>query len=280
MVQLVPIKYQRWTYPSGIMPHIREVVAHFGKDSVQTDVPFSLHTEYSAGLRTPSALTQKFPAICESYQRGVPVLWTSEQWAAEFAIFVHDLCCGIAPNVIEIHPPYQADSDMLQFFQRFSVFEEHIRQWAPNAQIVIENRSGNLLNRRFLLSTYQSFLKFSEHLDASGSDLRFAFDVPQILTAHKLLQNTTKIVPLLEHMKEVRRNIRSIHLWGCNPKAHWGDFNTTFCGDQSMKRDYLAGLYDLLDDGVQRYFVPEVNSSQADFLSIISDLTETGFTFT
>ena len=42
---------------------------------------------------------------------------------------------------------------------------------------------------------------------------------------------------------------------------------------------YLTSLYELLDDGIPRYLVPEVLSSQADFVSIITDLLDIGFTF-
>jgi hypothetical protein len=83
----------------------------------------------------------------------------------------------------------------------------------------------------------------------------------------------------LEHLKAIRHNIQSIHIWGCNPKAHWGDINTMFNGDQDIKRMYLTSLYELLDDGIPRYLVPEVLSSQADFVSIITDLLDIGFTF-
>ena len=93
--------------PSGITSHIDEAAAHFAKDSIKTTTPFSLHTEYSAGIRKPSSLTQRFPIICDSYERGIPLLWTSEAWAAEFASFVDVYkrqvlpCIGIYPDARE-----------------------------------------------------------------------------------------------------------------------------------------------------------------------------------
>ena len=279
MAHFIPVKFTGRTYPSGITSHIDEVAAHFAKDSIKTTTPFSLHTEYSAGIRKPSSLTQRFPIICDSYERGIPLLWTSEAWAAEFASFVRELCKGVPPTVLEIHPPYKTNSDWQQFFQRFAVFEAQFRQWAPETRIVLENRTGNMLGKQFLFSTYKSFITFSDLLDNTESDLRIAFDVPQILTAHHLLEEPGRIVPLLEHLKAIRHNIQSIHIWGCNPKAHWGDINTMFNGDQDIKRMYLTSLYELLDDGIPRYLVPEDLSSQADFVSIITDLLDIGFTF-
>lgn len=279
MVKFIPIAYHGCTYPAGVFPHIWEVAAHFGKSSVPTGRPFSLHTEYSAGRRAPSALTQRFPALCQSYERGIPLLWTSEAWAADFAGFVRALCAGVPPTILEIHPPYRDTCTTEQFFHRYAVFESSFRQWAPDTPVVLENRTGNLRSRPFLLSTGRSFLDFSDRIDASGCRLRLAFDVPQLLTAHKLLSDPQRIPQALADLLPIRHNIRSIHLWGCNPKAHWGDFNTTFGGDAAAKSAYLAALHGLLDDGALRYLVPEVNSGQRDFLSILGDLQAAGFTF-
>lgn len=280
MVRLIPVQYKTYSYPAGITPRLQEVAGHFGKEMVHAKLPFSLHTEYSAGARTLSRLAAELPAIRESQARSIPMLWTSEEWAAQFASFVHGVCGGRQPAVLEIHPPFQHTCTFEQFFQRFAVFEQRFRQWSPHTTIVLENRCGNRLSRRFLFCTYQDFLTLSALLDDNGSALRIALDVPQLFTAHRLQTvHPEKVVPLLQRMKAVRHHVASIHLWGNHngANAHWGNLDTYFGGDPGRKTAFLDALYDLLNDDQPRFFVPEVNSSQADLNAIVGDLLEHGF---
>ena len=283
MVCFIPVQYKSYRYPAGIKPRLQEVAGHFGKEIVHSTLPLSLHTEYSAGKRSYSALARQFPALQKSQQHGVPLLWTSSDWASAFAGFIHSLCQGEPPAVLEIHPPYWHTCDVDSFFQRFAVFEETFRQWAPQTQIVLENRCGNLLRRRFLLSTYQDLLQFAHRMESTHSSLRIALDLPQLFTAHRLQEagRQEKIAPLLNHLKEIRHCISSIHLWGNHngTHAHWGNLDTYFSGDQALKQTFLQALFSCLDDNVPRYLVPEVNSGQTDFSAIVQDLLAYGFSF-
>ncbi len=45
-----------------------------------------------------------------------------------------------------------------------------------------------------------------------------------------------------------------------------------------MKECFLVGLHNLLNDGLPRFFVPEVNSNQ-DVAAIVMDLQSIGFKF-
>ena len=287
MVKLIPVNYYGLCYPHGITAPLSEVAGHFGKCTVATQLPFSLHTEYSAAPRRLSKLAMEYASIRESVRDGVPLLWTSEAWAEDFAAFLRQLCGAVPPQVLELHPPFKFYCNIEQFFHRYSIFEAILRQWAPDTLVVIENRFGTSLKTQkntpvpFLLRAYQDFVAVSQALDSSGLRLRFAFDVPQLLSAHRLLVQTQKLVPLLEHMKQIRHNIASIHLWGRIGRAsHVGTLDTMFAGNATLKAQFLCALYELLDDGRPRYFVPEVNrQNQADFSAIIQDLLDAGFTF-
>jgi hypothetical protein len=99
-------------------------------------------------------------------------------------------------------------------------------------------------------------------------------------------QNT---LPLNENMfptlKSCRKRIRSIHLWGKRRAengrlgVHIGNLDTYFEGNKAMKRLFLGGLHDLMNDGLKRYFVPEVNSGDQGVSSIVNDLISVGFSF-
>lgn len=90
---------------------------------------------------------------------------------------------------------------------------------------------------------------------------------------------------LFRKLKEIRHNIRGIHLWGKGrnskgkPIAHLGDLNSYFDYDMDFKEAFLLNMLDTFDDGMDRYFVPEVNSGTEDLLSIVNDLRRVGFKF-
>lgn len=61
--------------------------------------------------------------------------------------------------------------------------------------------------------------------------------------------------------------------------AHMGDLNSYFMYDMDFKKTFLEFIFDTFNDGIDRYFVPEVNSGSEDLISIVNDLSEVGFKF-
>lgn len=287
MVKLIPVKYRIFDYPAGIQSNIQEVAGHFGKSEIFPKGAFSLHTEYSFDSKhSRGTLLQDFPTLCNCVDRGIPLLWYSNEWAEEFVAFIQKLCGNHIPKIIEIHPPYSDYYNLDKFISIYRTFEAGILRLYPDVELLIENRSGTARKYKdggkipFAFEYFKHLISLSSMLDESNLRLKIAFDAPQLLTAHNLWQNQTGQLPgLFEHLKPITHNIHSVHLWGKNPQPHNGDFNTAFESNPELKRLFLSGLYQLLDDGVPRYFVPEVNSGRKDFISIISDLRESGFTF-
>lgn len=58
-----------------------------------------------------------------------------------------------------------------------------------------------------------------------------------------------------------------------------GDLNSYFMYDMDFKKTFLEFIFDTFNDGIDRYFVPEVNSGSEDLISIVNDLSEVGFKF-
>ena len=95
------VKYHTQSYPTDIPLRIEECAAHLDITSVDADLRYSLHTEYSYRKRKmDSALLTNFPALVGAHKDGVPQLWKDEQWAAEFAQFVFALAGDAIPAVI------------------------------------------------------------------------------------------------------------------------------------------------------------------------------------
>jgi hypothetical protein len=61
--------------------------------------------------------------------------------------------------------------------------------------------------------------------------------------------------------------------------SHVGNLDTYFDGRTRLKNAFLRHLHKLLDDGVKRFFVAEVNSSDEDLASIVKDLVSARFIF-
>lgn len=281
MVRLIPVKYTRLHYPDGIRPEIQEIAAHFDKGSINPYMPFSLHTEFSHSSRSwNSPIISDYPEICRSVFGGIPLLWRSDRWAEEFAAFVIRLCDGRVPTVIEVHPPYLDYCPLEDFPSRYRIFEETILEHYPKVQLLIENRSGTHYQKsHFALSTGRDLLDLSGQLD--GLNLRITLDVPQLFTAHRIRPSSMQgeMQSLFESLMPIRGLIYGIHLWGRKGQAHLGDLNDYFHQNAEHKQIFLETLHCFLDDDQARYFVPEVNSSQADCDSIIRDLCGAGFTF-
>jgi len=49
--------------------------------------------------------------------------------------------------------------------------------------------------------------------------------------------------------------------------------------DLDYKKTFLEYMFDTFNDGIDRYFVPEVNSGREDLVSIVNDLRNEGFKF-
>jgi hypothetical protein len=87
---LTPIKYGKRAYPEDIKPQMQEIAGHFDIASIKTNMPFSLHTEYSYGKRKfTSDLLSEFQIIKNSHHNFVPKLWVNHQWSKEFSQFIH-----------------------------------------------------------------------------------------------------------------------------------------------------------------------------------------------
>ena len=92
MVKLIPVNYYGLCYPHGITAPLSEVAGHFGKCTVATQLPFSLHTEYSAAPRRLSKLAMEYPSIRQSVREGVPLLWTPPGLACALHLTFPSFC--------------------------------------------------------------------------------------------------------------------------------------------------------------------------------------------
>lgn len=290
MVNLIPIQYHSAEYPSDIKPTICEVAAHFDVVKLRIKgVSYSLHTEFSYDSRKlDSDLLKKYYTIISSCKEGIPMLWYSNQWSEDFAEFIIDLCRGNnEPDIIEIHPPFSDYCDLITFLDRYQYFEKIIKIAFPKVTLLLENRNGaRYKGGGFIVSNINQLKEFSKLLDDSEMSLKITLDLPQLLSAHKF--DNTKLDLLDELFRDIykiRHNILGIHLWGKkkNDKgrsvAHIGDLNDFFNDDEIVKFMFLSKMIDVFDDGIVRYFVPEVNSGSKDLLSIIKDMQDKGFNF-
>jgi len=279
---LIPIQYHKRKYPAHIRPNIDEIAGHFDVQAIFPKRDFSLHTEYSYGKRSlNSELINKFATLQNSNKDGVPKLWHSELWALEFAEYVKALCNGKAPSIIEIHPPFSDYIESIeQFLRIYKIFEESILTSFPQARILIENRSGSIYKgSKFLISKGQHLRSLCEHISAMNLKLRITLDIPQLLTAYGGPDNlgTKALSDILNRQNILESMTDGIHLWGKRrskagrPVAHCGDLNSFFESEEK-KNIFLEWLVQFLQDKRPRYFVPEVNSADADLHSIIRDL--------
>lgn len=289
MGHFIPVQYQNHIYPNGIKPRLYEVAANFDAKPFTRPGPFSLHTEFSYGPRrftTPAV--QEFSILrSTTTPEGTPALWASDSWAHEFAQYVPAFTNGAAPTVVEIHPPFTAYATLREFLDRYALFEQELVGAFPKVRILVENRCGNM-NRglRFALSTASQLTEFSDLLDKSSLRLKITLDLPQLFSAHhmSIKNHWDGMGDVMEQVRRIRHNICGIHLWGKRPdrnnkpQAHFGDLNTYF-DDPAVKEFFLSQLHLLLDDDRPRLLVPEVNGGTPDFLSIIADLQQAGFTF-
>lgn len=279
---LIPVSYHKRVYPKHIQPQLYELAGHFDIEKISSKNRFSLHTEYSYGKRKLSSkLLSIFPVIKEANKKGVPQLWFSEEWALEFSEFIKVLCNYHEPEIIEIHPPFSDYSPSLQrFISIYKVFESSILDHFPNTQILLENRSGSTYSGgKFLISKGEDLRGLSEHIASENLRLKITLDLPQLFTSYGGPQNLQleSINTILNRQNEIAPFVKGIHLWGKkksnngNLVVHCGDL-TSYFEDNDKKQLFLNWLSAFLNDGIERYFVPEVNSSNEDLESIVNDL--------
>lgn len=293
MTSFIPVKYGKRNYSPPVISAIDEIAGHFGKDSIQDVNRYSLHTEYSFTKRNlPTDFPSKYPSIASSMYRGIPLLWTSEEWSEQFFEFITDITFKRKePEIIEIHPPFRDHCPSISvFLDRYTIFERKIKERFPKTKICIENRAGSQYTKsKFLITSIDDICKLINESRSRGCNLRVAVDYPQLFTAYGY---EPKDVPMdwfeTEHKKliSVKQSISSVHLWGKrrNEKgklnAHQGDLDSLFENDQERKGRLLKLIASFYDDGISRYFVPEVNSNDIDLKSIIDDCTKAGIEFT
>lgn len=291
MAFLIPIKYNRRSYPDGIQAIIREIPGHLDVISIERTCSYSLHTEYSAGSRKlDSVLLQRYKALRTSNIHGVPQLWHDSLWAEEFSEFIQAIVGdNVPPLVIEIHPPFNDYCPSLdEFCSIYRIFEERILSVYTQTEILIENRFGTRYkNGNFLVSSYQDVISLVSRLERLGLRLKIVLDVPQLLSQMGDTSRLTrdKLEAMFVALQACRSKIKSVHLWGKRRNdagrlcAHVGNLDTYFEGNIEMKEHFLRSLHELLHDGLPRYFVPEVNSSALDVAAIVKDLQSAGFVF-
>jgi len=275
------VQYGKRKYPHGVTPNILEIAGHFDALPIVDAIPYSLHTEYSYGARDFSSPSLgNLETIRASQRKGIPQLWYNQSWVREFCTFIGRFTKECQPVVIEIHPPFvDYCPSIAQFIELYSIFEEFVGHEFPGTRVLVENRCGSRNRYPFLISGSRDLLDLVRQIIQHSLNLRIAFDPIGLLTAceenRKLTSNDIRYQ--LDSLKECSSRIGGLHLWGKKRNergrrvSHVGDLNSYF-NDNELKRTFLESLYDLLDDGLERYFVPEVNSNDKDLSAIVEDL--------
>ncbi|MCL1932076.1 MAG: hypothetical protein FWF55_09690 [Treponema sp.] len=298
MSRLIPVKYHKLNYPFHIETNICEIAGNFDIEKISTNTHYSLHTEYSFGARAfCSNVLKHLDNITSAKKNNIPQLWFNREWAKDFFIFI-ELLIGSnkPPEVLEIHPPFNDYCTSFdQFLNIFRVFYDIFKSRFPATTIVIENRFGTMNKEgKFLLSTSSDVLKFGEILSNSDIDLKIVLDYPQIFSAiinedkeigmDNLEGAMEKIESFNEELKKHREVIGGFHMWGKLKKGnrwipHAGNFDTFFSNNDDLKHEFLSSVFSTFNDGIDRFFVPEVNSGQDDLHSIVADMEKEGFIF-
>ena len=281
------VKYHKQIYPANIPLNVEEIAAHFDISKISSTLGYSLHTEYSYGKRKfDSIVISRFPAIIEAQKDGVPQLWKSDLWAEEFSQFIIGLVEEKPyPDIIEVHPPFNDYSSMNRFIETYMIFENRILEAFSNAKILIENRCGSIYHGgHFIVSRIEDIYHLCDVIQERNLHLKIALDIPQIFTAHNA-DNKAESNKLIEKIKQIREYIGGVHLWGKTHSstgrkiAHCGDLSSYFENNNEIKTLFLKSFQDCFNDGVARKLVLEVNSGNADLLSIIDDLESVGISF-
>lgn len=278
------VEYNGLAYPEGYSAALQEVAAHFDKEGIEPKSAYSLHTEYSYGKRNfNTTRISKYPALVAAHKDGVPQLWKSNEWAAEFADFIIGLTEDHqTPTVIEIHPPFSDYCTIDEFAERFRTFEERIHAVYPDIIIVIENRAGKRYRGgNFIIRKAKEIAALCELIREEHLNLGIVLDFPQLLTGESinpLKFKAEKYEAAVEVLLPYRDLIKGIHVWGKRKNdsgrqlSHHGNFDTYFGGNDTVKEIFLSGMREICNDGLPRFFVPEVNSGASDLEAIIQDL--------
>ncbi len=290
MPVLIPVQYGRMKYPDPIRPPLIEVPGHFDKDGLPSGLErYSLHTEYSAGKRKWNGnLIKRFPTLSGSQTDGIPRLWTSKTWAREFAQFVTELVGkNTVPEFCEIHPPLRADcSNMDAFLNLVFEFHSSLPPKFKAMKIGVENRHGTMLGKRFLVATANDLVSLGRSIEKAGSSLKIVLDVPQLLHGEGInpaFAAATELCSILDSLEPVADKIAGVHLWARSKRGgtHTSNMDEYFGQREAVKEAFFRTLASLLDDGLPRYFVPEVNSGKPEAIEpMVRDLQASGFEFT
>lgn len=292
-MRLVPVKYHSKDYPDSVTPLLDEVAGNLDSKQISLHTPYSLHTEYSYMKRNlDSDLMSDLGELKTATKNGIPQLWKTAEWSEQYALFIKRLIGdSIAPEVIEIHPPFRDYcEDVATFWERYMVFYNSISVQYPETKILIENRCGTLYTgATFLFSTCNDILQLCRFLAEGHFELGVIVDYPQLFSAEKIKMDhitLERILQFNESIKPYANNVGAIHLWGKRKglnssrwAPHTGDLNSFFSDDMKKKELFLTSLKNTFCDEKARYFVPEVNSSEEDLRSIVNDLLNTGITF-
>lgn len=296
MTKLIPITYHSKKYQPFIKSTISEVAGHIDKNLISVSGEYSLHTEYSFMRRKfDSPLIADLSYIRDGQLYGIPQLWKNDNWAKEFATFIIRLVGdNQLPTIIEIHPPFKDYCPSVDsFLERYNHFEETIKVVFPDTTILLENRSGTMYRGSdFLIETGSDVIDICSKLSMTSMKLEIVLDYPQLFSAEKIKMgeitdgSLEKILHFNTMIARHRAIIGGFHLWGKRKKptdkrpiSHVGDLNSFFSGNLDHKQRFLESMCVAFADSKERFFVPEVNSCEADVHSIVEDLITTGFEF-
>jgi hypothetical protein len=183
--RLTLVRYGNQTLPDRFNARMVEVPAHLDIRHINAIGGGSLHTEYaSKSRRLDSPLLEGLDSLKISHRNRVPKLWTSKEWAKDFAVLMTRMVAGNpAPSQIEIHPPFcDEDTTIDTFLERYALFEQAIHAEYPECGIVMENRFGTKHPQKFLMSDSDSILAMGQALQQTNLKLGIALDVPQMFS--------------------------------------------------------------------------------------------------
>jgi len=321
MVKFVPVQCQDYKYPSYIPSKIQERTANFFPkpiEKIELDY-VSLHTDHPKfwngkpreKILSSELYFKQFPSIfnniCDEGTYCFSKLWCDDKgWSKDFSKYLVRFTEGIDPQkikIIEIHPPFKKYCDSLEtFIERYKPFEEEVLKKFPSIKICIENRYNNHNTKKisdFILSTTKDIIDLTELISNPKNHLKLTIvvDIPQLFSEHnndKVISEERVIKEVLTDLKRIRNFITCMHIWGRAKTVrkgrtfkgvHNADLNTYFEKNEKIKNCFLEGIYDLFDDGIPRYFLPELYSgndemsAEESIKSIVNDLRNVGIEF-
>lgn len=131
----------------------------------------------------------------------------------------------------------------------------------------------------------RDLVSLAKLIEQTASSVRVVLDIPQLLHGEGIDPSgasSNSIFVALGELRPAMSKITGIHLWARSRRGstHIGDLDEYFANRTDVKRTVLCGLGRLLDDGYERYFVPEINYEKSNSLEpMVADLVAAGFTF-